>query len=40
LAGVVERAIEQEWRTHLGEASTAELERALLRLREITDPFA
>jgi hypothetical protein len=24
----------------LGEAPTAELERALLRLREITDPFA
>jgi DNA-binding MarR family transcriptional regulator len=40
LAGGVERAIEQEWRTHLGEASTAQLERALLRLREITDPFA
>ena len=40
LAGGVERAIEQEWREHLGEKATAELERTLLRLREITDPFA
>ena len=40
LAGTVERAIEQEWRDHLGEPATAELERALVLLREITDPFA
>ena len=40
LAGTVERAIEQEWRDHLGEPATAELERALVLLREITDPWA
>lgn len=40
LAGTVQRAIEQEWRDHLGENATAELERILVRLREITDPFA
>ena len=40
LAGTVQRDIEQEWRDHLGEPATDELERILVRLREITDPFA
>ncbi len=40
VAGTVQRDIEQEWRDHLGEPATDELERILIRLREITDPFA
>lgn len=39
-ATVVQRAIEEEWRTHLGEVETEALRTSLLRLREITDPFA
>ena len=27
------------WRDHLGERGTAQLERQLVRLREITDPY-
>ena len=40
VATVVQREIEQEWARHLGERETEDLRRALLRLREITDPFA
>lgn len=40
VATPVQSAIEQEWSTHLGQQSTDELRRSLLRLREITDPFA
>jgi DNA-binding MarR family transcriptional regulator len=40
VATVVERRIEQEWRSHLGPRETDELTATLLRLREITDPFA
>ncbi len=39
-AGHPKRAIEEEWRRHLGGPATDELERILVRLREITDPFA
>src|SRR6478752_10670939 len=31
--------VEAEWRAHLGQRRATELRRALLRLREITDPF-
>lgn len=40
LASTAEREIEQEWRDHLGGPDIAELERILVRLREITDPYA
>jgi DNA-binding MarR family transcriptional regulator len=33
-------AVEAEWTTHLGEESMATLRSALIRLREITDPWA
>jgi DNA-binding MarR family transcriptional regulator len=36
--GVV-AAVEQEWRTHLGERRWRQLRDALVRLREVTDPF-
>ena len=36
----VEARILARWRDHLGERGTAQLERQLLRLREITDPYA
>jgi hypothetical protein len=32
-------AVEQEWRTHLGERRWRQLRDALVRLREVTDPF-
>lgn len=35
-----ERAVEREWERHLGEGRIAALREALVRLREITDPFA
>jgi DNA-binding MarR family transcriptional regulator len=34
-----EAAVEAEWTRHLGEDDTAQLRRALTRLREITDPY-
>lgn len=40
VATVVQLEIEQEWTRHLGPTTTEDLRRALLRLREITDPFA
>lgn len=39
-ARVVERRVEAEWTRHLGVDRMAELRRALLELREITDPWA
>jgi hypothetical protein len=36
----VEARILARWRNHLGERGTAQLERQLIRLREITDPYA
>ena len=35
-----ERAIEREWRRHLGTERMAALQDALVALREITDPYA
>ena len=35
-----EARILARWRDHLGERGTAQLERQLVRLREITDPYA
>src|SRR3954449_11096694 len=40
VASAVQRGIEDEWTRHLGPERTEELRRSLLRLREITDPFA
>lgn len=40
VALAVQAEIEQEWRDHLGAAELEDLRRALLRLREITDPWA
>jgi DNA-binding MarR family transcriptional regulator len=40
VAADVQAAIEEEWRRHLGTAETERLRAALLRLREITDPYA
>src|SRR4051794_11439447 len=40
VATAVQATIEDEWRHHLGERRTEQLRRTLLRLREITDPFA
>lgn len=40
IATPVELEIEQEWVRHLGQQHTEVLRRTLLRLREITDPFA
>jgi DNA-binding MarR family transcriptional regulator len=36
----VEARILARWRHHLGERGSAQLERQLVRLREITDPYA
>jgi hypothetical protein len=33
-------AVEEEWTAHLGAGSMAALRGALIRLREITDPWA
>ena len=42
-AGVVARAaeveVEAEWAAHLGPRATAQLRRALTRLRDVTDPY-
>lgn len=40
VARPVQDAIEAEWEAHLGVEATAELRRTLLRLREVTDPYA
>jgi DNA-binding MarR family transcriptional regulator len=40
VASRVEAAIEREWREHLGEEQAERLRVALLRLRELTDPYA
>lgn len=40
IATAVQSEVEQEWCQHLGRQNTEDLRRALLRLREITDPFA
>jgi DNA-binding MarR family transcriptional regulator len=40
VARVVEAEVEAEWARHLGRQATAQLRRALTRLREITDPYA
>jgi DNA-binding MarR family transcriptional regulator len=40
LADQVERQVYAEWTAHLGEREMADLHRTMLRLREITDPFA
>jgi DNA-binding MarR family transcriptional regulator len=34
-----EAAVEAEWMHHLGRAGASQLRRALIRLREITDPY-
>ena len=34
-----EAAVQDEWTRHLGKTATAQLRRALTRLREITDPY-
>ena len=39
VAREAEAEIEAEWERHLGAEATAELRRALTRLREITDPY-
>jgi DNA-binding MarR family transcriptional regulator len=40
VAAPVEAAVEAEWTAHLGAESMAALRAALVRLREITDPWA
>ena len=40
VAGPVVAAVEAEWAAHLGPESMTALRAALLRLREITDPWA
>lgn len=40
VATAVQSRIEEHWTEHLGAEDTARLREALLRLREITDPFA
>lgn len=40
VATAVQLGIEEEWRAHLGDEASEQLRRSLLRLREITDPFA
>lgn len=40
VAEPVQRAVEAEWRRHLGTRRMAQLEALLTDLREITDPFA
>jgi DNA-binding MarR family transcriptional regulator len=39
IADAAVRAVEVEWRAHLGERRWAQLREALTRLREITDPY-
>lgn len=39
VASVEQHRIEAEWAAHLGGPATDELRRALLQLREITDPY-
>ena len=39
VAREVEAQVEAEWTAHLGEETTAQLRAALLRLREVTDPY-
>lgn len=38
-ARAAESSVEAEWARHLGRTATAQLRRALTRLREITDPY-
>lgn len=40
IAGAVVEAVEAQWARHLGAAQWKNLRRALLTLREITDPYA
>jgi DNA-binding MarR family transcriptional regulator len=40
IADAVAADIEAKWRAHLGERRWAQLREALIRLREITDPYA
>lgn len=40
VAAAVQAEVEGEWRAHLGDRDTERLRAALLRLREITDPWA
>lgn len=39
-ATVVEQQVEAEWAAHLGPRAFEQLRRAMVRLREITDPYA
>ncbi len=39
VANAVAADVENEWSRHLGPRATAQLRRALTRLREITDPY-
>ena len=39
VARQTEAAVEAEWTRHLVRAGAAQLRRALIRLREITDPY-
>jgi hypothetical protein len=39
VARKAEAEVEAEWTRHLGKHGTAQLRRALTRLREITDPY-
>ena len=39
-ARAVEQEVEEEWTAHLGERDTRRLRDILLRLREVTDPYA
>jgi hypothetical protein len=39
VARAAEAQVEAEWTRHLGSQATAQLRRALTRLREITDPY-
>ncbi len=39
VANAVAAEVEHEWSRHLGPRATAQLRRALTRLREITDPY-
>jgi len=40
LAREVEAEVREEWAAHLGKDAFARLEQAMVRLREITDPYA
>jgi DNA-binding MarR family transcriptional regulator len=40
LAAEVEQQVYQEWRDHLGADELEHLRRSLVRLREVTDPYA